>query len=367
VRTAQQARRVLLLTSHPVEARDGADKELALTVAAGMPDVDFTWFGQAGRRGREPLRTGRRVPLLSATGMPGVAERVQAAGLGLALDARVDLVHAVVTIGPWFGKFVALRERVLGPHRRPAIHTVPAVADPRWLRGAAALGTTVALSRATQSQLQDAGFPDVRLVPPGTDLGRWPLQARRHAGPPVVAFAGHYDVEGGLSESVAALGALARTGTAVRALFLMRPRPGQDEAGEAAALLRRARAAGLEDVRVHGRVPDMPAVVADVDVLLLPARDLGGKADVPLTLLEAMATGRPVVVSDLPELAALGGAVTRVPVGDVPALTAAVRGLLDEPARWQARSRAGRALVEQRFSAAEMVGRYRGLYDELLG
>lgn len=361
-------RRVLLLTSHPLEARDGADKELSLTISSGMPEVDFSWFGQVGRKGREPMTRGRRLPLLSATGMPGPAERLQAAALGILAERQVDLVHAVVTIGPWFSHFVRLRERVLGPARRPAIHTVPAVADVAALQGTPALGTTVALSRSTEALLRDAGFADVRLIPPGIDLERWPVQprSRQRAAAPVVAFAGHYDADGGLHESVQALGSLARAGRPVAGLFLMRPRPGQNEARLAASLLRAAHEAGLQDVRVRGRTPDMPGMLAGVDVLLLPARQLGGKADVPLTLLEAMSAGRPVVVTDLPQMAALGDTATRVPVADVPALADAIASLLDEPSRWSALSSAGRALVEDSFSADLMVRRYRELYDELL-
>ncbi|MGY1710117.1 glycosyltransferase family 4 protein [Geodermatophilus sp. SYSU D00758] len=362
-------RRVLMVTSHPLDARDGADKELAYTIASGMPEVDFTWFGRMGARSREPLSTGRRLPLLSATGMPGRLERAQAAGLALLLDRRVDLVHAVVTIGPHFARFVRLRERLrAAAGGRPAVHTVPAVADVTGLRGTPALGTTVVLSRSTQQTLVDAGFPDVRLIPPGIDLSRWPVRPRAH-GPgeaPVVGFAGHYDPEGGLWESVVALGDLVRRGRDVRAVFLMRPRPGQDEARQAAELVRRCREVGLVDVRVHGRTRDMPGMLAGIDLLLLPARDLGGKADVPLTVLEAMAAGRPVVVTDLPQMQALGEQATRVPVGDVPALAGAVARLLDEPARWEALAASGRALVQRGFSSDLMLAGYRELYAELL-
>lgn len=359
-------RRVMLMTSHPLDARDGADKELSLAVAEGLPDVDFTWFGRAGARTSEPWSGGRRLPLVSATGMPGTSERLQAAALALAHDRRVDLVHAVVTIGPRFAGFVRLRERLLGPSRRPAIHTVPAVADPSGLRGAPSMGTTVALSRATERLLVDSGYPDVRLIPPGIDLDRWTVAPRTPSDVPVVAFAGHYDAEGGLWDSVTALGALARSGTAVRGLFLMRPRPGQDERALAERLVQRAREAGLDDVVVHGRVRDMPAMLAGVDVLLLPARHLGGKADVPLTVLEAMAAGRPVVVSDLPELAGLGDSVGRVAVADTAALTREVADLLSEHRLWAERASRGRALVERAFSRGPMLRGYADLYDELL-
>ncbi|QJY49043.1 glycosyltransferase family 4 protein [Pseudonocardia broussonetiae] len=359
-------RRVLLFTSHPIDARDGADKELSVAIASGLPEFRFTWFGRVGGRGREPLSGGRRIPLLSPSGMPGRAERAQAAAWALALEPRSDLLHAVMTIGPAFGAFTRIRERVLGGRRRPALHTVPAVEDPARLAGVTPLGTTVALSRSTEQMLCDAGFPDVRLIPPGIDLDRWSARPRPAGRLPVVAFAGHYDPGGGVDESVAALGSVASSGRPLSALFLMRPRPGQDEDREAERLRERARAAGITDVVVQGRTPDMPAAVAGVDVLLLPARHLHGKADVPLTVLEAMATGRPVVVSDLPQMAALGSAATRVPAGDVAALAGAVLDLLDGPGRWDAMAQAGLDLVRREFSADGMTARYAALYEELL-
>lgn len=361
-------RRVLLLTSHPLDARDGADKELTYTIATGLPDVDFTWFGRAGRRRQEPLATGRRLPMFSRDGMPGALERAQAAGLGLMAERRVDLLHAVVTIGPQFEQFVRLRRRLMGDAVRPAIHTVPGVADRRFLEGVPELGTTVALSRATQETLVDAGFRDVRLVAPGVDLSRWARRPRVGADErgPLVAFAGHYDTEGGLWDTVAGLGALVRRGQPVRALFLMRPRPGQDEVRERTRLLARAAEAGLANVTVRGRVTDMPATLGEVDVVLLPARELGGKADVPLTLIEAMAIGRPVVVTDLPQIEALGHAATRVPVGDPEALADALGVLFASPRLWESRSDLGHELVRAEFSSHRMVATYRDLYDELL-
>ncbi|CAN5420208.1 hypothetical protein BH10ACT10_BH10ACT10_01940 [soil metagenome] len=361
-------RRVLLLTSHPLDARDGADKELTYTIASGLPDVDFTWFGRAGRRHREPLASGRRVAMISRDGMPGPLERAQAAALGLMAERRVDLLHAVVTIGPQFEQFVRLRRRLLGSAVRPAIHTVPGVADRRYLDGVPELGTTVALSRATQEILVDAGFSDVRLVAPGIDLSRWARRPRAEMDErgPLVAFAGHYDIEGGVWDTVAGLGALVRRGRPVRALFLMRPRPGQDEVRERTRLVARAAAAGLPDVTVRGRVEDMPATLGEVDLVLLPARELGGKADVPLTLIEAMAIGRPVVVTDIPQIEALGHAATRVPVGDPEALADALGALFASPGLWESRSDLGHDLVRRQFSSHRMVATYRDLYDELL-
>ena len=66
---------------------------------------------------------------------------------------------------------------------------------------------------------------------------------------------------------------------------------------------------------------DLRAVVAGAAALVMPSRDEG----FGLPVLEAMATGTPVVCSDLPALREIaGGLATLVPPGDRPALTAAL-------------------------------------------
>jgi glycosyltransferase involved in cell wall biosynthesis len=52
-------------------------------------------------------------------------------------------------------------------------------------------------------------------------------------------------------------------------------------------------------VDVIGLVKDMPSLIADADVVVVPFRSTEGISDVPLIVLEAMAMGKPVVASRL--------------------------------------------------------------------
>jgi glycosyltransferase involved in cell wall biosynthesis len=91
-----------------------------------------------------------------------------------------------------------------------------------------------------------------------------------------------------------------------------------------------------------------------------------------VVLLEAMASGTPTVatnVGGIPEV--MGDLVARglgrlSPPGDVTALAAHMRAVLDDPAHWQELSLAGRRHVEQHFSPATIGGCYHDLYAELL-
>jgi len=159
--------RVLLLTSHPVDGRDGADKEIALGLVSGLPELNFTFFGRAGNPSPAP---GRRVPIFSRTGSPGIFERAQVALRVPGLARSTDLVHAVMTIGP---RYAAWSRSPWAPRNRPAVLTVPGVVSQDCLRANRPLGVTVALSDFTAGHLRDAGYPDVRIIPPGIDLTRW--------------------------------------------------------------------------------------------------------------------------------------------------------------------------------------------------
>jgi glycosyltransferase involved in cell wall biosynthesis len=269
-----------------------------------------------------------------------------------------------MTIGPTFAAWTRSR---LSPRRGPVLLTVPGIVGPECLEGSRPLGVTVTLSAHTAGMLRAAGHPDVRVVPPGIDLTRWPRLPRRERSRPTVFFAGHAGRHGGTRQAIDVAARVQRGGTPVRLVLALRIRPGQDEATELAVARAAAGAQGLDDVNVHGQLDSMPEALADADVVVFtPERFDGGKADLPLVVLEAMATGRPVVATRFPQLAALGDVVELTAAGDADAAAGAVRALLTDPARWAERASRGRDAVETRFAAPQMCRAYAEIYAELL-
>ena len=85
---------------------------------------------------------------------------------------------------------------------------------------------------------------------------------------------------------------------------------------------------GADHVEFLGQLPyeGMPAVYRAADALILPSRAEG----LPRTVLEAMASGVPVVVSDLEQVApVVGDGGVTVPVGDVDGFVAGLETVLD--------------------------------------
>jgi glycosyltransferase involved in cell wall biosynthesis len=115
-----------------------------------------------------------------------------------------------------------------------------------------------------------------------------------------------------------------------------------------------ARAEGVQFLGSRGDVPDLLAA-CDAFCLLSLAEAL------PMSILEAMALGLPVVASDVggvPEAVEDGETGVVVPPGDVGAAATALAGLAADPARARAMGARGRARQRERFGGEAMVDGY---------
>lgn len=132
-------------------------------------------------------------------------------------------------------------------------------------------------------------------------------------------------------------------------------------------------AAGLDGiVRLHGALP-RPQVLGrlqDADVLVLPSIvDAQGRREgIPVTLMEAMACGLPVVasrISGIPELVDSGSSGILTPPGDPRAIADALEELARSPRLRKRLGRAARQKVRQeynlRLSAAALAELLRGV------
>ena len=126
------------------------------------------------------------------------------------------------------------------------------------------------------------------------------------------------------------------------------------------------RAAAGDRVRFLGVRPreDMPAIYREGDVFCLPSWYEG----MPLSLLEAMAAGLPVVataVGDVGRVVADSVTGRVIAVHDVSTLASALEILLRDPALRQRMGNAGRERVEADFDIQNTCARVDALYTEL--
>lgn len=135
------------------------------------------------------------------------------------------------------------------------------------------------------------------------------------------------------------------------------------EGSLAGALAARAAELGLEDnVRLLGPRRDVPDLLAAADLFVSASHYEG----MPLSILEAMAAGLPVVataVGDVPTV--VDGAGVLVPPDEPASLASAIHAVVGDPARRRAMGTAGAQVVSRRFDARRWAEQLRSLYERV--
>jgi glycosyltransferase involved in cell wall biosynthesis len=284
--------------------------------------------------------------------------------------AAVDpaLVHVHSSKAGLVGRLVVRR-------RRPTIHQPHSWSF--WARtGAirlAALGWERAAARWTDIVLcvsederrlgQEAGVrADYRVFPNGVDLARFEPGDRAAAraelgipaGVPLAVCVGRLHRQknqGALLEAWPVV----RGAVPEAQLVLVGDGPDRQE------LARRA----VEGVQFAGTTADVRPWLAAASVVAQPSRWEG----MSLSLLEALATGRSAVVTDVPGMAevVVGGVGAVVAADDVAGLAHALAERLGDPERADAEGAAGRARIESHHDRRDQLDGIAALYEELLG
>ena len=234
-----------------------------------------------------------------------------------------------------------------------------------WSRADRVLSVSSRLADRMTSQI---GFPSSRVstIRNGVDLSRFGavgrMDARRQLGLPeraaIVGAVGRLVPVKDHASLVTAVKQMRESGVEVTLVI----------AGEGPlrhALQRQIVSLGLEQsVHLLGHRPDVEAVLAALDVFVLSSSSEG----LPNTVLEAMATGLPVVstrVGGAEEVVVDGQTGILVPPHSAEALAAALGGLLTDSRRRQSMGIAGRQRVESQFALSNTLGRYEELYMTL--
>ncbi|MDG4829007.1 glycosyltransferase [Solwaraspora sp. WMMD1047] len=224
----------------------------------------------------------------------------------------------------------------------------------RELRAYDPVQVFVSPSRFLAEVMRRAGvYPDrLAVVNHFVDTGAVPVKQRPGGG---VLYAGRLSTEKGVDVLVQAVAGLP-AGVPVEVA-------GDGPARPALQALADRVAAGR--IRFHGRLDKarLQALIRQAAVVAVPSR---WHENQPMAVLEAFASGVPVVGTDLggiPELITAGSDGEIVPAGDPAALGAALAALVANPERAYAMGRAGRARIERDFTPDGHLDRLRELYQ----
>ena len=120
-----------------------------------------------------------------------------------------------------------------------------------------------------------------------------------------------------------------------------------------------------ENAWLPGERNDVAEIMRFLDIFVLPSQAEG----ISNTILEAMATGLPVIATDVggnPELVSDGKTGGLVPPSDVNLMAEKIAEYVENIEKRHLHGKNGHQRVLQEFSLTAMVGRYKTVYDSLL-
>jgi glycosyltransferase involved in cell wall biosynthesis len=180
---------------------------------------------------------------------------------------------------------------------------------------------------------------------------------------PIVVLPSRLLWEKGIGEFVEAANALKREGITARFVLVGDPDPG-NPSSVSTAQLRAWDAQGV--VEWWGWRRDMETVIRESHVVCLPTCYGEG---VPRVLIEAAASGRPIVTTDAAgcrEIVRHGVNGLLVPERDVPALVSALRVLLSDDKLRAALGQNGREIAVREFSIEQVTDETLEVYRHLV-
>lgn len=259
--------------------------------------------------------------------------------------------------------------------------------DCRWLQNARCgrrirrrcmtADAVIVPSRAIERELLEAQYPGERIhfisngiaIPPARTvatqlaarnaLAASSLTLRLPQGAPLAVFTGRFHPAKGLGDLIAAWEPIATRWPDAR-LWLVGEGPYQEE------LEAEIEARSLKNhVVLTGVFDNVDELLAAADLFVLPSWEEG----MSLALLEAMASGLPVVACDIPgnrDLVADGQTGLLVPVREPVRLSQAIDRLLNAPSLRAQLGAAARELAVQRFSLAHMADQHLELFERVI-
>ena len=208
-------------------------------------------------------------------------------------------------------------------------------------------------SRASMYLIMGSGIDTTRFRPAPTGQERSVMR---------VLLASRLLWDKGIREYVEAARLIAGQGLPVEFLLAGRPDPGNPGS------VSEAEVAGWTQsgiIRYLGHVADMPRLLGEIDLAVLPSYREG----VPRSLLEAAACGLPIVTTDAPgcrEVVRHGINGLLVPPRDSRALAAAIQFMHERPVERRRMGQEGRASVVGKFGQDSVFEKTFAVYRDLL-
>lgn len=348
-------------------------KNLVRDIIANLPAERFRAFTLPGARLNLPNVLEEEISSAESSFAPSLAQNARLFIRLLRPDGQADIYHFFFTPNP---RSCAPARLLMRLKRKPCVQNVSSEPASRGRMSSLIFGDRVVVhSDHLKSRLESGGARNVvriypGIIPPAAPSPDAIARARSliHASDgPVILYPGDYRFSGAIPALIPAMAQIIRKRPDARFVLACRIKIPADRDYER-RMIGDLQSAGLRgNVEIVNDAPDFTALIAACDLAVFPVTSLYAKMDIPLAIMECLAIGKPLILSEIGPLKEI---LTR-PAGllippDAPELLAkAINELLDDEGTRRAMGTEGRRIVEERFDIRRTAAAYADIYREL--
>lgn len=273
------------------------------------------------------------------------------------IRSDIDCVHALFVFTPITGMIIKMLKLW---KRFKVIQTVASISRNTYFLHFTVFGDeVVCFSKTTAALLKSLGVQP-HVIPPAVSLERFKPSKKNKS----IAFLGELHRQNSYAIVEPLIDLLHKKLPDYQILLGFRTTRKPRKEGELVMKLKR-KLTGVKNIVFMDIIEDMPTVLAKTTLVILPARSVTEKFDYPLVLLEALACGTPIVISNigpLGELSSYPGVLT--PKSNTPQafLDTIIRSLTSYPKL----SKSARTTAEVNFNIEAISKKYEALYKKVL-
>lgn len=375
-------KQILMVTRPICPPWDEASKNFAFELSQNIEGQHFHLLTCGKLKNLKPQTTVHPIYSSPALRMSW-KEKLRLLAFLLKLPENIDALHFLFTPSPlttFIVKCVILPKAA----RNKKIKTIQTVAtldfkriNCKNVREYLFADFIVTHSEYSQAFLREKGLVNARVIRPGIDLAKFRKAAPDEAlkqelgidpHDRVLLYTGEYVRLGATDRIVEALPEIVRKVPNVKLIFAMRIKSDAD-IQKRTEVKQKIKAMGLQaNVIYLETFSDMAKLYNIADVFLFPVSNMSGKFDIALTVLEAMASSLPVVMSDiqpLKEACQIPDCARKDTFDDPKKLAASVVEVLQNEDLANKLGTNARANVEQHFNIIDRANDYEKLYQEI--
>lgn len=354
-------KKLVFITTPIAYPWDEGSKNLTLYLAKKIHVPNLTTYILTTKKQIESLPAHvKQIPLYSTPqSTPRLTFQAKLRLFLFLIKTDADIVHLIFAAAPLTSillKLLFLIKRV------KTVQTIVALdIKSSFLLRFALYGNHIAcLSNNTAQKIKKLGFPQVHMIPPAVDAKKFVPQTKKKR----IAFLGElnrlksYDIVSKL------IPLIAESFPDYTIVLGFRNITHQDESILRENLQNKIK--GIKNIVWHDVIDKMPQFLGETKLIIYPATTMQGKFDLPLVLIESLASGTPIVISNISPLLELStyGGVGTPSKNTAASFIEAVRMILDKKS-YNMYSQQARKTATDYFSIDKIVEQYEKIYEQL--